>query len=186
MRTLVVVPTYNEAETIVALLEAVRAAAPSVDVLVVDDGSPDGTGKLAEDAGARLGRIEVLHRDGQGRARHGLPRGVRARPRARATTRFVEMDADFSHDPSALPTLLDAAEDYEVVIGSRYVPGAAIPNWTLARLALSRGGNLYASLLLVAPRRGLDRGLPRLPAQRARADRLRDGPRRRATPSRSR
>ena len=147
MRTLVVIPTFNEAETITALLEAVRAAAPSVDVLVVDDGSPDGTGKLAEDVGARLGRIEVLHRPakaGLGTAyRAGFAKGLAAGYDA-----FVEMDADFSHDPSALPTLLDAAEDYEVVIGSRYVPGAAIPNWTLARLALSRGGNLYASLLL--------------------------------------
>jgi dolichol-phosphate mannosyltransferase len=147
MRTLVVIPTYNEAETIVALLETVRRVAPSVDVLVVDDGSPDGTGKLAEDTGARLGSIAVLHREakaGLGAAyragfAHGLVQGYDA---------FVEMDADFSHDPSALPGLLEAAEEYEVVIGSRYVPGAAIPNWTLARLALSRGGNLYASLLL--------------------------------------
>ncbi len=147
MRTLVVIPTYNEAETITALLEAVRAAAPDVDVLVVDDASPDGTGKLAEDVGARLGHIEVLHRPakaGLGTAyRAGFAKGL-----AEGYDAFVEMDADFSHDPSALPSLLDAAEDYEVVIGSRYVPGAAIPNWTLARLALSRGGNLYASLLL--------------------------------------
>jgi len=147
MRTLVVIPTYNEAETITALLEAVRAAAPGVDVLVVDDGSPDGTGKLAEDVAARLGRIEVLHREakaGLGTAyRAGFARGL-----DQGYDAFVEMDADFSHDPAALPTLLAAAEDYEVVIGSRYVPGAAIPNWTLARLALSRGGNLYASLLL--------------------------------------
>ena len=147
MRTLVVIPTYNEAETITALLEAVRAAAPSVDVLVVDDGSPDGTGKLAEDVAARLGQIEVLHREakaGLGTAyRAGFARGL-----DQGYDALVEMDADFSHDPSALPLLLEAAEDYEVVIGSRYVPGAAIPNWTLARLALSRGGNLYASLLL--------------------------------------
>jgi dolichol-phosphate mannosyltransferase len=147
MRTLVVIPTYNEAETITALLEAVRTAAPDVDVLVVDDGSPDGTGKLAEDAGARLGQIEVLHRN----AKAGLGTAYRAGFAVgleQGYDAFVEMDADFSHDPSALPGLLEAAEDHEVVIGSRYVPGAAIPNWTLARLALSRGGNLYASLLL--------------------------------------
>jgi dolichol-phosphate mannosyltransferase len=147
MRTLVVIPTYNEAETITTLLEAVRAAAPAVDVLVVDDGSPDGTGKLAEDVATRLGQIEVLHRPAKGglgtayRAgfAHGLAKGYGV---------LVEMDADFSHDPTALPALLRAAEEYDVVIGSRYVPGAAIPNWTLARLALSRAGNLYASLLL--------------------------------------
>jgi len=147
MRTLVVIPTYNEAETITPLLEAVRTAAPAVDVLVVDDGSPDGTGKLAEDAATRLGQIEVLHRE----AKSGLGTAYRAgfaRGLAQGYDAFVEMDADFSHDPSALPGLLELAEDYEVVIGSRYVPGAAIPNWTIARLALSRGGNLYASVLL--------------------------------------
>jgi dolichol-phosphate mannosyltransferase len=147
VKTLVVIPTYNEAETITALLEAVRAAAPAVDVLVVDDGSPDGTGKLAEDVAARLGQIEVLHRErksGLGTAyRAGFAKGL-----AQGYDAFVEMDADFSHDPVALPGLLEVAEEYEVVIGSRYVPGAAIPNWTLARLALSRGGNLYASMLL--------------------------------------
>jgi len=147
MRTLVVVPTYDEAETIVAVLEAVRLAAPDVDVLVVDDASPDGTGKLAEDAAQRLGRIEVLHRDrkaGLGTAyRAGFARGI-----AQGYDALVEMDADFSHDPGALPRLLEAAEHADVVIGSRYVPGAAIPNWTIARLALSRGGNLYAAFLL--------------------------------------
>jgi len=147
MRVLVVLPTYNEAENVVAMLEAIREAVPDVDVLVVDDGSPDGTGKLAEDAGSRLGQIDVLHRtakNGLGKAyRAGFALGIE-----RGYDAFVEMDADFSHDPAALPALLAAAEEVEVVIGSRYVPGAAIPNWTLARLALSRGGNLYASLLL--------------------------------------
>src|SRR5271169_726552 len=99
MRTLVVVPTYNEAETITALLEAVRAAAPSVDILVVDDGSPDGTGKLAEDVGARLGHVEVLHRPkkaGLGTAyRAGFAKGI-----SQGYDALVEMDADFSHDPS--------------------------------------------------------------------------------------
>jgi dolichol-phosphate mannosyltransferase len=147
MRTLVVVPTYNEAENIVPLLEAVRATAPDVDVLVVDDASPDGTGKLAEDAGQRLGRIDVLHRDrkaGLGTAyRAGFAVGLE-----RGYELLVEMDADFSHDPSRLPVLLEAAEHADVVIGSRYVPGAAIPNWTLLRLAISRVGNLYASFAL--------------------------------------
>src|SRR6202035_4007754 len=140
MRSLIVIPTSNEAETITALLEAVRASVPDADVLVVDDGSPDGTGKLAEDVATRLGQIEVLHRHtkaGLGTAyraafAHGLAQGYDA---------LVEMDADFSHDPAALPSLLAAAEDYDVVIGSRDVPGAAIPNSTAARLALSRAGN---------------------------------------------
>jgi dolichol-phosphate mannosyltransferase len=147
MRTLVVVPTYDEAENIVALLEAIRSAAPDVDVLVVDDASPDGTGKMAEDTASRLGRITVLHRGAKG----GLGRAYRAGFEwglSRDYEALVEMDADFSHDPSALPSLLDAAERYEVVIGSRYVPGGAIPNWKLTRLAISRFGNLYASVLL--------------------------------------
>jgi dolichol-phosphate mannosyltransferase len=147
MRTLVVVPTYNEAENIGALLEAVRTTAPDVDVLVVDDASPDGTGKLAEDAGQRLGRIDVLHRDGKsglGTAyRAGFAVGIE-----RGYDLLVEMDADFSHDPAALPMLLEASEDADVIIGSRYVPGAAIPNWTLLRLAISKTGNLYASFAL--------------------------------------
>jgi dolichol-phosphate mannosyltransferase len=147
MRTLVIVPTFDEAENIVALLEAIRFAAPSVDVLVVDDASPDGTGKLAEDTGSRLGQIDVLHRGAKG----GLGRAYRAGFElglARGYDALVEMDADFSHDPTALPSLLAAAERYEVVIGSRYVPGGAIPNWKLTRLAISRFGNLYASVLL--------------------------------------
>jgi dolichol-phosphate mannosyltransferase len=147
MRTLVVVPTYNEAENIGALLEAVREVSPHVDVLVVDDASPDGTGKLAEDVGQRLGQIDVLHRDAKG----GLGSAYRAGFAVgleRGYDVLVEMDADFSHDPTALPTLLEASEYADVVIGSRYVPGAAIPNWTLLRLAISRVGNLYASFAL--------------------------------------
>jgi len=147
MRTLVVVPTYDEAENIVSLLEAIRSVVPDVDVLVVDDSSPDGTGKIAEDTGSRLGQIDVLHRGAKG----GLGRAYRAGFElglARGYDALVEMDADFSHDPAALPSLLDAASRYEVVIGSRYVPGGAIPNWKLTRLALSRFGNLYASVLL--------------------------------------
>jgi len=147
MRTLVVVPTYDEAENIVPLLEAIRSAAPDVDVLVVDDSSPDGTGKIAEETALRLGQIDVLHRAAKG----GLGRAYRAGFElglSRGYDAFVEIDADFSHDPAALPALLAAAERYEVVIGSRYVPGGAIPSWKLARLAISRFGNLYASVLL--------------------------------------
>ncbi len=96
------------------------------------------------------------------------------------------MDADFSHDPSALPTLLRAAESYEVVIGSRYVAGAAIPNWRLARLALSRGGNLYASIALGLHVEDSTSGFRVYRAQRAREDGLRRPSRQRATASRSR
>jgi dolichol-phosphate mannosyltransferase len=148
MRVLVVLPTYNEAENIGAILAAVRASVPGSSVLVVDDSSPDGTAELAEKAGADLGSIEVLRRgakNGLGPAyrdgfRWGLGRGYEA---------FVEMDSDFSHDPGALPQLLAALGDgVELVIGSRYIPGGSIPNWSLLRRLISRFGNIYAKLLL--------------------------------------
>jgi dolichol-phosphate mannosyltransferase len=148
MRVLVVLPTYNEAENIGAILAAVRASVPGASVLVVDDSSPDGTAELAEKAAADLGSIEVLRRgakNGLGPAyregfRWGLGRGYEA---------FVEMDSDFSHDPGALPELLAALGDgVELVIGSRYIPGGSIPNWSLLRRLISRFGNIYAKLLL--------------------------------------
>jgi dolichol-phosphate mannosyltransferase len=148
MRVLVVLPTYNEAENITAILAAVRASVPGASVLVVDDSSPDGTAGLAEKAAADLGSIEVLVRgakNGLGPAyrdgfRWGLQHGYEA---------FVEMDSDFSHDPGALPQLLAALGDgVELVIGSRYIPGGSIPNWSLGRRLISRFGNIYAKLLL--------------------------------------
>src|SRR5271170_5751776 len=103
MRTLVVVPTYDEAENIVAILEAIREHAPDVDILVVDDSSPDGTGKLAEETGSRLGRIELLSNEKKGGLgcayRAGFAHGI-----AQGYDAFVEIDADFSHDPVALPS----------------------------------------------------------------------------------
>jgi len=148
VRVLVVLPTYNEAENVVAVLHKVRAALPDAGILVVDDGSPDGTADLAESAAAEVGHVEVLRRSeksGLGSAyrtgfRWGLERGYDA---------FVEMDADFSHDPAALPALLaPLRRGDEVSIGSRYVPGGSIPNWSWHRHLLSRGGNWYASVVL--------------------------------------
>jgi dolichol-phosphate mannosyltransferase len=148
VRTLVVVPTYNEAENIRDLLERVRAATPDVDVLVVDDNSPDGTAALAEAAGADLGHIEILHRPakrGLGEAyRAGFGYGIEHGYEA-----LVQMDADLSHDPAALPSLLARLDDgADLVIGSRYVPGGSIPHWPAHRRALSRYGNRYASTVL--------------------------------------
>ncbi len=148
MRVLVVLPTYNERENIVAILEAVRAALPASDVLVVDDSSPDGTAELAAKAGAELGAIEVLVRaqkEGLGPAyRAGFAWGL-----ARGYDAFVEMDSDFSHDPGALASLVAPLEGgVDVVVGSRYVPGGEIPAWSLSRRLLSRAGNLYAKTML--------------------------------------
>ena len=148
MRVLVVLPTYNESENIDRVLRRVHDALPEATVLVVDDGSPDGTAEIAETLGKELGGIELLRRhqkSGLGSAyragfRWGLERGFDA---------CVEMDADLSHEPEALPSLVDAMTDgCEVVVGSRYVEGGAIPNWAWHRRLLSRGGNLYASALL--------------------------------------
>ncbi len=148
MNVLVVLPTYNEAENIDRVLRRIRAALEDASVLVVDDGSPDGTADAAEVMGKELGNIEILRRgrkSGLGSAyragfRWGLERGFDA---------CIEMDADLSHEPEALPGLVAALSDgCELAVGSRYVPGGVIPNWAWHRRLLSRGGNVYASALL--------------------------------------
>jgi glycosyltransferase involved in cell wall biosynthesis len=148
VRTLVIMPTYNEAENIVEALTRARAAVPDADLLVVDDGSPDGTADLAEKADADLGGIRVLRRAGKS----GLGSAYRAGFReglAQGYEVMVEMDSDLSHDPAALPELLAAVEHgADLAIGSRYVPGGSIPDWTWHRRLLSKGGNRYAGILL--------------------------------------
>jgi dolichol-phosphate mannosyltransferase len=148
VRPLVVIPTYNEADNIEAVLRRVRDVLPGAGILVVDDGSPDGTADLVEKTGSELGEVEVMRRPGKaglGSAyRAGFAWGL-----ARGYDACVEMDADFSHDPAALPDLLaPLADGYELVIGSRYVPGGSIPNWSWHRHLLSWGGNRYASIVL--------------------------------------
>jgi glycosyltransferase involved in cell wall biosynthesis len=149
VRVLVVLPTYQEATNIVTVLQRVRAAVPSVDVLVVDDNSPDGTADLAEATGRDIGRVEVLRRPGKaglGSAyRAGFTHGLEA-----GADVLVEMDADLSHDPADLPRLLAPVLDdrADLCIGSRYVPGGSIPEWPFHRRALSRWGNRYAAAML--------------------------------------
>jgi len=148
VRPLVVVPTYNEMANIEQVLRRVRVAVPEVEVLVVDDGSPDGTAEGAEVLAAELGGINVLRRTekaGLGAAyRAGFAWGL-----DRGFDVLVEMDADLSHDPAALPSLLAALEGgADLVIGSRYVPGGSIPSWPWHRRALSRYGNVYARFAL--------------------------------------
>jgi len=144
---LVVVPTYNERDNLGPILTRLHAALPSVDALVVDDGSPDGTGELADKLAAGDDRVHVLHRTekaGLGAAyiagfRWGMARDYQV---------LVEMDADGSHAPEDLPRLLDALTDADLVIGSRYVPGGRVVNWPRSREILSRGGNIYSKLAL--------------------------------------
>ena len=151
-RGLVVVPTYNEAENIELVLDRVRASVPGLDVLVVDDGSPDGTGELADKVAGHDARVHVLHRPakaGLGAAylagfRWGLERGYDV---------LVEMDADGSHLPEQLPRLLAELPDADLVLGARWVPGGRVVNWSKRRQLLSRGGNLYARLALGLPLR---------------------------------
>jgi|RhiMethySRZTD1v2_1073278.scaffolds.fasta_scaffold02282_10 dolichol-phosphate mannosyltransferase len=148
MKTLVIIPTYLEAENIVDVLGKVRAAAPRADVLVVDDASPDGTADLARSANDDLGQISVLERPGKG----GLGGAYRAgfqHAFAQGYEVVVQMDADLSHPPDRLPALLaEVDKGADIAIGSRYTAGGATANWPLVRQALSRVGNFYASTVL--------------------------------------
>lgn len=148
MRVLVLVPTYNEIENIEDVLRRARAALPDADVLVIDDGSPDGTADRAEKLDVELGGIEVLRRG----AKSGLGSAYRAGFRvglARGYDVMIEMDADLSHDPAVLPELVAAVgRGADLAIGSRYVRGGSIPDWRWLRRAISRGGCLYARIVL--------------------------------------
>ncbi|WP_420120229.1 polyprenol monophosphomannose synthase [Nakamurella sp.] len=146
-RVLVIIPTYDERENLPLILERLFAAVPTAHVLVADDGSPDGTGEVADEWAARDERVNVLHRTekaGLGAAYiagfgWGLDHGYDV---------LVEMDADGSHPPEQLPRLLDALQHADLVLGSRYVPGGKVVNWPKHREWLSRGGNLYSRLAL--------------------------------------
>jgi len=143
-----VLPTYNESENLAALVEAARAKLPtSARVLIVDDGSPDGTGAIADGLAARHKNVGVLHR----RVKEGLGPAYIAGFRqalAGGAGLVLEMDSDFSHDPAYLPRLLEAARRADVVLGSRYVPGGGVSDWGPLRKAISRGGSAYAKLVL--------------------------------------
>lgn len=151
MRTLVVLPTYQEAENIEPILRRLCTLDPPVRVLVVDDDSPDGTAQRAAAAGKALGGVDVLARDQKG----GLGSAYRAGfawGLERGFEVLVEMDADLSHDPDDVPRLLEAvAAGAGLAVGSRYIEGGAIPNWSFGRRALSRAGNLYAGAVLRLP-----------------------------------
>lgn len=148
MKTLIVLPTYNEAENIIEVIERVRYALPEADILVVDDSSPDGTAALVEQRAEILDGLSVLHRpekSGLGPAyRAGFAEG-----RRRGFDVLVEMDSDLSHNPDDLPRLLDAVTaGADLALGSRYVPGGSIPDWPWYRRALSIGGNRFAAIVL--------------------------------------
>ncbi|MDX6225708.1 MAG: dolichol-phosphate mannosyltransferase [Frankiales bacterium] len=157
-RVLVCIPTYNEVENLPRIVARVRTATPQAHVLVVDDGSPDGTGRLADELAAADSQVHVLHRPGKaglGAAyiaafRWALDRGYNV---------IVEMDADGSHAPEELPKLLAALHaGADLVLGSRWVAGGQVKDWPRSRLLLSRGGNAYARLMLGVPIRDITGG----------------------------
>lgn len=148
--TLIVIPTYNEIENIRSIAEAVHRAAPWADILFVDDNSPDGTGQAADEMCAADPRIHVLHRE----AKQGLGRAYLAGfgwALARAYEFIFEMDADFSHDPGAIPAFREAAEAADLCLGTRYKGGIRVINWPLSRLALSKGAATYVRLVTGMP-----------------------------------
>lgn len=149
-RVLVIVPTYNEAKNLPQIVPEILRQDPRLDVLVVDDNSPDGTGDIADRMAQGRSRVHVLHRqakEGLGRAylagfRWGLSQGYEA---------MFEMDADFSHDPNFLPRFLEAIHDADLILGSRYATGVNVINWPISRLLLSLGANLYARVVTGLP-----------------------------------
>jgi dolichol-phosphate mannosyltransferase len=158
MRTLVCLPTYNERENLEPMVRALGAVLGHEGrVLVIDDNSPDGTGAIADRLAGELGFVDVLHR----RRKEGLgPAYLAGFQRALEgdAELIFEMDCDFSHDPADVPRLVEASGRADLVLGSRYVPGGRIPSWGLVRRAISRGGSLYAQLLLGVPVRDLTGG----------------------------
>jgi len=156
-RALVCLPTYDERENLGPMVEAILAAAPEVDILVIDDDSPDGTGRIADEIAAREPRVRVLHR----RGKEGLGKAYLA-GFAWALQRdyglVLEMDCDFSHDPKVLPAMLERARSADLVLGSRWVAGGGTVNWGLGRRIVSRGGSFYARTILGLPVRDLTGG----------------------------
>jgi dolichol-phosphate mannosyltransferase len=148
--TLIILPTYNEAQNLPRLVGQLRASVPDAAILIVDDGSPDGTGAIADSLTAAYRDLHVLHRAG----REGLGAAYRAAyawALQRDYDTMVQMDADGSHQPTDLPALLAAAPDHDVVVGSRWVRGGGVVDWPLKRMLLSRAGSSYARVMLGLP-----------------------------------
>jgi len=171
----VVLPTYDERENIERIAAAILTSLPEASLLVVDDGSPDGTGELADTIAARESRVSVLHRpakEGLGVAYRDGFRWVLERPDARAV---VQMDADFSHDPTDLPRLLaPLMGNADLVLGTRYMPGGGTVGWPWYRKLISRGGTIFARTVLLLPYRDLTGGFKAWRRELLEAIRLRE------------
>lgn len=156
-RTVVVLPTYNEIESLPEVVARLRANVPHADILIVDDGSPDGTGDLADLLASRMPEVRVLHRT----SKDGLGRAYIAGFAEALDLDYdvvVQSDADGSHRPEDLPSLLSALEDADVVVGSRWIVGGAVGEWSAARYLLSRAGSAYAGVMLRLPQKDITGG----------------------------
>lgn len=149
-KILIIIPTYNEADNIARITARVHQAVPEAHVLVADDNSPDGTGRIADDIASGDDRVFVLHRLGKEGLAAAYMAGF-AWGLERDYDVLIEMDADGSHRPEQLPALLDALRSADLVLGSRWVPGGEVVNWPKSREWLSRGGNLYTRMALGVP-----------------------------------
>lgn len=148
MKALIVLPTYNEAENLSRLAEGIFANAPnSAEILIIDDNSPDGTGKIADEMAQKNSRITVMHRPGKMGLGSAYVQGYKWALK-RPYDVIIQMDCDFSHDPKDLPRLIDALAGADLAIGSRYVKGGSIKNWPWHRFLISRLGNLYARSIM--------------------------------------
>jgi dolichol-phosphate mannosyltransferase len=151
LKALIVVPTYNEKENIENIIDAVLAQGEGIEVLIVDDNSPDGTGEIVDRLAGSEPRVHVIHREGKLGLGSAYIAGFKW-ALANTDAQFIfEMDADFSHDPGAIPEFLEAAKDRDLVIGSRYLHGITVINWPLSRLILSYGANVYTHIITGLP-----------------------------------
>ena len=152
MKTIVVVPTYNEIENLPRIVQLIREQPGGFHILVVDDNSPDGTGRLADELAARhQGEVFVLHRKGKEGLGRAYVAGFTEVLRMGDYDAIVQMDADLSHDPSYLPEFIRGLETYDLVVGSRYLNGISVVNWDLKRLLLSKGASVYVRLATGMP-----------------------------------
>lgn len=178
MKTRIIIPTYNEAENIGLLIDELRRSVPKAGILVVDDGSPDGTAAIVRARADRDPAVAILEGSGRGGMGAAYRRAFARVLGEGGDDVIVTMDADFSHSPSAVPALITAADNHDLVVGSRYVPGGRIEHWEFQRRLLSRGGNVYVRLITGLPIRDCTAGfsamrtdfLRRVPFGEVRAD----------------
>jgi dolichol-phosphate mannosyltransferase len=178
MRSLVIIPTYDEATNIRRIVPAALEQADDLHVLVVDDNSPDGTGAIVDEMAAQDSRIHCLHRPGKDGLGSAYIAGFRYALESTDAQFVFEMDADFSHDPATIPDFLEAIEEADLVVGSRYLHGITVMNWPLSRLILSVAANVYASVVTGVPLKDCTGGfkcfrrdtLAAMPLDRVRSD----------------